>query len=39
MIIKKMLVEKFRKMENLEINFGGKLTFIAGVMVHIKLLC
>lgn len=30
MIIKKMLVEKFRKMENLEINFGGKLTFIAG---------
>lgn len=30
MIIKKMLIEKFRKMENLEINFGGKLTFIAG---------
>lgn len=30
MIIKKMLITKFRDMENLEINFGGKLTFIAG---------
>ena len=30
MIIKKMHINKFRDMENLDIDFGGKITFIAG---------
>jgi len=39
MIVEKLYVEKFRKLEDLEIPLGNKVTVIAGQNGTLKLLC